>query len=187
MQNLATDLENFIVLDFDGVINSATYIRQAPKDRRIEFKCENPYQEGFAIPIGRAYIEDALAVDPAVIARLNKIVQETGAKVVVSSSWRIFYNIDGLREILHYNGFVGDVVDHTPRLIGMSCRGDEIQEWLDCNGGCDSFVILDDDDDMGHLSHKLVLTDFEVGLTDADMQKAIKILKVHDGNRMDRH
>lgn len=41
----------------------------------------------------------------------------------------------------------------------------------------ESFVILDDNQDMVHLAHRLVRTQFSAGLTEADAEVAIRILE----------
>ena len=59
-------------------------------------------------------------------------------------------------------------------------RGQEIQQWLDKHK-CDKYVILDDDLDFfdSQLPY-FVHTDWEVGLTENDVNKAINILNYHD-------
>jgi len=52
----------------------------------------------------------------------------------------------------------------------------KIQEWLNGyikNHLVESFVILDDDEDMAHLAHRLVKTNPEVGLTAEDVERAV--------------
>jgi hypothetical protein len=83
-------------------------------------------------------------------------------------------------------GFSGRVISKTPSLVGQrkivrqtwvpKVRGDEIQEWLDMHAAVDSFVILDDDADMAHWTSRLVKTNYDVGLTDDDVEKAVKML-----------
>ena len=56
-------------------------------------------------------------------------------------------------------------------------QGDEITLWFRRNVGVFNYVILDDDSDMTvHMEH-LVQTSFDDGLTRADVDKAIEILK----------
>lgn len=56
-------------------------------------------------------------------------------------------------------------------------RGLEIQEWIDAHPGVERFVILDDECEMVHLEPLLVKTKFDCGLTEQDVEKAIKILE----------
>lgn len=151
-----------IFLDFDGVLNS-----QESLDSRAKETGQWPIEW----------------IDTKLIARVNQIVEATGAQVVISSSWRLYYELDWLINYLNQHGFVGTVIDRTPSRrdlhdIRMRDRGDEIKEWMDCFDPKDieSFVILDDDADMNQLLPYLVQTDFEVGLTEENVQKAIEML-----------
>lgn len=110
-------------------------------------------------------------INRALVEHLNQLVRDTGASVVVSSSWRIV----GLRQIratLREHGFVGRVCGVTPISSG-GVRGLEIQAWLDnCRWPVAGLVILDDNDDMAHLGPHLVRTDYRRGLTPDDVAAA---------------
>jgi len=101
---------------------------------------------------------------------LERIVETTGCKIVISSSWRCLGKKHIVRMFNHALGRVGSavraIVGMTPnRLKNSDLRGDEIQAWLDQNPNVGKIVILDDDVDMGHLIPHLVRTDPAVGLT----------------------
>lgn len=121
---------------------------------------------------------------PPCIAALNRITDSTGAVIVVSSTWRK----DGFmktKERLKKWGVTGKMVGVTPDLCVRESgiwqaflREIEIQRWMDDYGKeqIESFVILDDDKDMEHLIPFLIHTPFEIGLTEANADAAIKIL-----------
>lgn len=113
------------------------------------------------------------------VAQLNRIIAETGAMIVVSSTWRRVKNPRvAMAETLKRWGVSGTVIDVTP--YGGDCiRGDEIKYWLDhyTRHEIESFVILDDDSDMGQLRHRLVKCSNVLGLTEADADLAISMLK----------
>lgn len=128
---------------------------------------------------------------------LGKILESTGAYIVISSSWRR-YNLEQTINFItsRSNPFVGKnpfpfvdrVIDITKRLrpikmSGYIHRGDEIQEWLDRHE-VESYVILDDINNMleSQQSH-LVLTDEIDGLTEKDVEKAIRILNENKEKR----
>jgi len=143
-------LKFLVFLDFDGVLNSkVSSIRF--EDPRI-FGLEN-------------------------VTALNHFLAQTGARIVVSSTWRIGLSIEDLQEILDRSRIWGEVVGKTPRL--WKKRGFEIQQWLDENPEWQdaSFVILDDDSDMEHLLPRLVKVNNEVGLTVENAEEAIKMLR----------
>ncbi len=81
-------------------------------------------------------------------------------------------------------GFVGEVIGATPvdvvLPVGIEdhARGHEIQAWIDGETqSVDAFVIFDDCDDMAHLRDRLVLTDIDTGLTAADVERAVALLR----------
>lgn len=130
--------------------------------------------------------------DPTCVERVNRILQETGAKLVVSSSWRdmtdlpeIFagiglpteFDITPYAEIIYpdLNPIQDIFSDETDKRYW---RGSEIKWWLDHNATEDyTYCILDDDCDMleEQLEH-FVCTSNPRGLTDKLTSKAIEIL-----------
>lgn len=152
-----------IFLDFDGVLNSHAWMHENLDLFRSD----------------RLFHHEHL--DKDAVACVEKIAVATGAKVVISSTWRILNSLDKLKAILKDHGFTGEVIGKTPRL-GVA-RGIEIQQWLDFNGPVDGFVIIDDDSDMVHLKHKLVQTKFDTGLQEEHIDKAIAILAENTNGR----
>ncbi len=108
-----------IFLDIDGVLNSDEYFD----------KIKNNNIQGIQSKI-----------DVEKIKLLKKVVNETGAKVVLSSSWRYTRNAQYLRELLASFEIYTDV---TPLIQGK--RGLEIKQWLADNPGVEDYVILDDE------------------------------------------
>jgi hypothetical protein len=154
-----------IFLDFDGVLNSWPFKKARPPLPR-------PTKE---MPL--ADLHDR-SIDNLAIARLNIIVERTGAFVVVLSMWRIGMARADLRGILVRNGFKGTMLDKTPE--HRQTRGHEIREWLTCtNRPIRSFVILDDEDDFAFFGRdRLVQTSYmDGGLLDEHVGPAVKILE----------
>jgi hypothetical protein len=169
-----------IFLDIDGVLNSHPWMQTLPK-----------------LKLGTT-LEWGAMIDPTAVERLNRIVDATGAAIVVSSSWRNFLTVAQLRAILKERGFHGLVIASTPRdeEFPPNCeRGTQIDAFLktfkvECGSNCDcvnfyqieSFVILDDDADMApHMDH-LVRTTFATGLQDEHVEQAIAMLSIkHKG------
>ena len=142
-----------IFLDFDGVLNSHQFFAQR----------------------GREVCGDDDALDAAAVARLNEIIERTGAKVVISSSWRIEHSLERIVEILGAHGFAGEVVGMTPVLSGS--RGREISAWLSENRGVKSYVVLDDATDMDGVARRHLRTTMEVGLLDEHIDVACVVLQ----------
>jgi len=74
------------------------------------------------------------------VSNINYIISLTGAKIVVSSTWRNNYTIEELKEIFRSRGIFGQIIDKTG--IGLT-RGEEILQWLDTNE-ITNYVVIDD-------------------------------------------
>jgi hypothetical protein len=143
-----------IFLDIDGVMNTQTSMMEAAEQ------------------------EKPLLLDRACVARLQKLVERTGADLVLSSVWRLSPGGLGfIARALVAAGWQGrpPLIGRTPRLFQKQ-RGDEIAEWVTDNGPIEAMVILDDDSDMSVLMHKLVQCNYVVGLTDVEVEKAAALL-----------
>lgn len=113
-------------------------------------------------------------LDPACVARVAKICELTGAKILITSSWRKYLTIEELTTRLRNNGLTAEIVGITPVLDSRE-RGDEIKAWFKkAQEPIEAFVILDDDDDMGNLFSHLVKTDDS--LLDEHVEEALRIL-----------
>lgn len=137
-----------VFLDIDGVLNNELWFVGSGSTRKADDKKEWELSH----------------FDPRCVGLLNDITDFTGAKIVVSSSWRIGRSFDDLQELLEDAGVTGGIIDRTPRLhfTGVEGynysvpRGNEIKCWMELNkdllgqsiGKYDDYVILDDDSDM---------------------------------------
>lgn len=147
-----------IFLDVDGVINSL--VNQA----------EEWGVHGF----------DTMNFDPVNMEPLKELVESTGAKLILSSSWRHTDTpkdkaaLENLHRILADYGLylAGDIGPY------RNLRQDAIADWLQKNQDVVDYVILDDVNDgfEGENLRRFVMTDKYVGLTMEDVKKAINIL-----------
>ena len=103
-----------IFLDLDGVLNCAT----TPNPRKF------PY-----------------IVDPKLLKRFKRLLQRTGAKVVLSSTWR--YDPAGIFSAKHWGVPFIDVIPDMPHRP----RRDEVIAWLKAHPKVKRFVVIDDEDD----------------------------------------
>jgi hypothetical protein len=103
-----------IFLDIDGVLNCD----HTPNPRNF------PY-----------------VVDKKLLARLNRLLKRTKAKVVLSSSWRC--DPVGLLAAKHWRVPFMDVCPDKPK----SPRGKEMLKWLADHPQVTRFAIIDDEDD----------------------------------------
>lgn len=122
----------------------------------------------------------AVFIETRLVEKLQAIIEETDAEVVLSSDWRYDrndprYNSDflELQELLRQYGI--EFYDYTPETHPF-WRGGEIQEWLDKHPEVESFVILDDRNDIEPNMDRLVQTLNGEGITDENVAEAIGLL-----------
>ena len=119
-------------------------------------------------------------LDPFCIERVNTICRNSGAKIVVSSDWRIS---SGWQNRLERAG-LENIIDKTPITVfgqfGKTyhfTRGEEIDMWLQYHPGVSNYVIIDDRQDMMdyQLDHFVKVNSYR-GLTDENVEQALNIL-----------
>lgn len=118
------------------------------------------------------------------LGRLKRILDESGAKIVLSSSWRV--SSFGRTEVtsqLVANG-MPTFIDVTPDLPGQS-RAQEIMAWVrqhQADLNIVNFVALDDihlalgAEDKEFFAKHAVVTDSMLGMNDDDVYKALQLL-----------
>lgn len=126
-------MTKIIFLDFDGVLNSV--------DSAIAFWCMDKNKHPH---------EDRL--DAVSVGLIRHLCEETDAKIVISSVWRLGRTVQDFVDIFKLYGWDNaPVIDRTASLSRTQMSGDrrgrEIQLWLDQHP-VDSYVIFDDDSDM---------------------------------------
>lgn len=158
-----------IFLDFDGVLNSRKWMEGFHQKVREYNK-----------PESTILVEPEDALDPTPVELINQLVEKSGAKVIISSSWRILHGLESLNKILKNAGAKFEAIDTTPRTYEE--RGIEIQQYLDYlkskGDEVESFVIIDDDSDMAHFlnTKHFIKTAFEFGFMEWHLEEALKVL-----------
>lgn len=127
----------------------------------------------------RSHAYEGYQFAPDAVTNLKQIMEETGAEIVVSSTWRTG-GFTFLAKMFNSNGITTGLAGQTP-IIHYANRGQEIQQYIeeskwDPKLTVDRFVILDDNDDMGELHPYLVRTDWKTGLNEEAKNKAIQML-----------
>lgn len=143
-----------LFLDVDGVLNH-----------------EAVYLEGGTHP----------RLDAACLARLKRVLEITGAVIVLSSSWRFYIADRHLAPAFDWAG-IPRWIDVTPRAPDGH-RGTEVAAWLREHQlrervAVERYAIIDDDSDfLPSQQSQFVHTSFrEGGLTDAMADRLIEIL-----------
>ena len=151
-----------IFLDFDGVMDTAYYGHILGKEGRS------------------ANDEFGAVFDPNCVKCLKKIVDKTGAEVVVTSSWKSLMSFGEMLDMWEKRGLPGELIDMTSTTSTCSNRGDEIDAWLkECKEDC-QYVILDDIDESNFNEHqlqKLIVVNPYHGLDKEAAERAIKMFQ----------
>lgn len=171
---------NTIFLDIDGVLNCDT-----SKSRCGIF----------------------LGIDKDKVQRLARVVKETDAALVLTSTWRLDWIPNhAYREHIdiHSQRYAGKYLrNHLWRKGGLvaedatddllhygTWRDKEILHYLETHPDIKNYVILDDEFfwgfDVPKIWRHLVLTDPKVGFTDADADTAIMILQGQLNDKLNR-
>lgn len=148
-----------IFLDIDGVLNPSRFMNifyKVRKELGDGVKTRDEFGHYFA---------------PYTVDALEKIINQTAAKIVVSSVWRRS-GLEVMREMWKRRRLPGEIYDVTP-VLNVE-RGYEIAEWLREND-VDSYVIIDDNDDMLP-EQNFIQCNNKLGLTDELADKCIQLL-----------
>lgn len=151
-------MNKILFLDFDGVLNTEHY-------------------QGLLQYQGKLWQDEYGAFfDPNTVKQLKRIIDDTGADIVVESSWK-YLGLDAMKEMWMARDLPGKVIDITPSLAGEN-KGVEIASWLteQANQNIryaiidDEYVILD-----SQLPHFILTNPYE-GITEEQANRAISIL-----------
>ena len=175
-------VDKIVFLDIDGVLNSEEWFGKCFNKLVSDDICDSD-------------------VDPDAFNRLIKFLDNTNAKIVLSSSWRSLnvqstilefstFNHEFLKKLIPY------IIGVTPRFYEYRKRGNEIKNWMDALSTDYNtlvkrgyilenvelskdyrYVIVDDDSDMLE-GQNFVQTDFQTGLTDEDINEMKAFLEV---------
>ena len=149
---------NIIFLDIDGVM------RTHNSDLNWSRELNQPVPNSFK----RLFSKEA-------IENLNYLVNLTGSKVVITSTWRMYYTLTELKNLFRERGFIGHIVDVTNT---GDTRGEEIVQWLN-EHKITNFAVIDDNikDILNRIPDcKVVKCNPLNGLDDITFDKVLDIL-----------
>ena len=177
-----------IFLDVDGVLNGYGRFTEI-----IYFLAKKLRMLGLL-----KHYHDIFGVHTRKVKLLSKIVKKTGAKIVLSSSWRFGWDVpyeekDGhqrklVDKLAKYGMTIRDRTGYARDAKSATQRETEIREWLSSHDNVKSFVVLDDEqyDLKGFIGKELVKTSEKdyiqgnwyenTGLKRKHVKQAIKIL-----------
>lgn len=159
-------MTKLVFLDIDDVLNSNESFKRACPSGKV-----SSFEERKAV--GKA------SLDPVLAARVQRVCDETGAHIVIVSSWRAKMPVE---EIVTAFLAVGLTAPVDGMVGGVKFSGDlrarGARDWLANHPGIDSFVVIDNDPFMWGKEWKplTVAPEEGVGITDEEADKAIRIL-----------
>ena len=115
---------------------------------------------------------------PPLVHKLNGLCHED-VSFVLSSAWRILYDIETMKTLLHNSGWLYShkLIDRTRS--GDGIRGEQIKNWLDEHPEVTHYAILDDDSDMlDEQQNNFVHVERAIGLMDQDIHNVKEILEI---------
>ena len=171
---LAED-DKLVFLDFDGVLNSSEFAAHL-------YRNNESAQDDKGLDL----------FDPQTIDCMNRIVDATGAKIVVTSSWR-YLGLAKLQELWKERGLHGEIIGMTSLHVvdelilekGLEWleeemngfpRSEEIAHWMKSYNINANYVILDDLPMPKDLQPHFVQVNPKFGLSDLQVKQAIEIL-----------
>lgn len=169
------ETRKIIFLDIDGVLNPIHYMNCMYKLWKASYNEIKSHDE-----YGQLFLNHNCEA-------LKKIIDETDAKLVISSTWRM----SGMTEMVNlwkHRNLAGQIIGITPtemdvvnsgstRFYDDVCRGAEIDLWMKRIAYKGTYVIIDDTPDMLKTQQDFFIkTNPYIGLTFKDADKAIKIL-----------
>lgn len=157
-----------LFLDIDGVLNVPA--------------AELGYRYGLGLKIERYFKDEdntppfhrnTYTWCPSSLYNLYRIIEETGTKVVISSTWRRGKSLEHMKSWFKVDFLKDAVIGKTP-IINEKQRGDEIAYWLSEHKEVTNFAVVDDDSDMDAVRKHFFKTDGFIGL---DWRTADKVIK----------
>ena len=167
--------DKLVFLDFDGVLNNSEFAAH-------QYKNDESAQDSMGLDL----------FDPKAIECMNRIIDATGAKIVVTSSWR-YLGLAKLQKLWKERGLHGEIIGMTSlhvvdelilekgtewleRETNGSPRSEEIAHWLKTYDITADYVIMDDLPMPKELQVHAIQVNPRFGLTDQHVKQAIKIL-----------
>lgn len=146
-----------VFLDIDGVLNVPSAelgFREMGLNWRAQDWAENQSRlNGYS-----------LIFSPQAVYNLHRIIEETDAKIVISSTWRrSSITADEMRVWFSDPLIAQAVIDKTP-ILNSKQRGDEIKAWLDEHPEVTRSAVIDDDGDMDAVRQDFFKVDGYEGL-----------------------
>jgi hypothetical protein len=159
------ELNNVIFLDIDGVL--ATNKQFMLNRKKFQDKHEEAKELNIPYPF-----------DQKCVKIFNEILKETEADIVLTSDWRLFWDLEKLNRIFKFNKIIKSPIAITSKTKAISMsnlelnRTKQIEEFLD-NNTVLNYVVVDDLHLDLYLTEKFVKTKDLQGLKESNIKEKI--------------
>lgn len=161
-------MDKYIFLDFDGVLNSGNNYNRLVMS---------------GLPVKDRY---GTLFDAKCVSRLDMVLERTGAKIIVTSSWRYVLSLRELDAMWRERELPGAISDILPLDVPLPPnpyspqRGAEIEEWFRRRrkqaAKCRYAIIDDVPDFLPHQMPHVVCTNPDKGFSDENVEQAVALL-----------
>jgi hypothetical protein len=111
---------------------------------------------------------------------LQKMISETSADILLTTSHKSNYSIEEWRNIFNLRGIIIKNIYRLPENKTYLSRKEEIMNWVKTSNELPDFVIIDDDKSLNGLpkfvKNKLIQTNASIGLTIDLINEALEII-----------
>lgn len=168
---------NVIFLDFDGVLRPMMpYRKTRTKERNLSSVLSERYHDPAYEEIDESMLRNIYYDFSGEACYCIKLLcQIPHTDIVLSTSWRGFYELSTMQKLLELHQIGRYVVDKTP--IHFNNRAAEIQEYLDQHPEIAHFIIVDDMDLSTYFPDQMLLCKDHLQLT--QYAKGYEILTGH--------
>jgi hypothetical protein len=142
-----------IFLDIDGVLYQGAFSDREHQNRMSNQeiplikelpKIANKLSSTQLTKLCNYDLSAMLGFDESAVQLLIRLCEETGAKIVLTTSWRVGRDLTYMQNLFSFWDFASYIIDLTPRLF--TGRKSEIDAWLQQQTQeISSFIVLDDD------------------------------------------
>lgn len=129
-----------------------------------------------------AILEDGFVdFNPKAVRALNRIISETSAKIILTTSHKHLYSISEWKSIFTKRNVSINEISSLPENKEHLNRKSELISWFNINKLDDEFVIIDDDRSLHELPEflksKWIQTSSSIGLTENLAEEALSKVK----------
>lgn len=162
-------MQPIIFLDIDGVLNPPYNPNRKSFDPDLPGKLANKLNEPKIAHLDSYLVDQIInGFDPQAVCYLEKLVKKVDAKIVLTSSWRLFYSLENIQlmfTLMNLKDACIDITEHgltRPELIARWIKDHKVSQYL----------IIDDYDMKPFFGYHCIITNESIN--DRNYHEAIR-------------